>query len=90
MAKVLRSSGRSLDEGTRAMIELLPHLSDEQKRALCLRMEAWGLLRHTPQGRLVLTTEGHLTGCMLYAMAALEQAEREIAERAKQETPPLQ
>jgi hypothetical protein len=38
----------------------------------------------------VLTTEGHLTGCMLYAMAALEQAEREIAERAKQETPPLQ
>jgi hypothetical protein len=57
----------------------LPPLTDDEKRALCLRLEGWGLLRRTAQGRLVLTVEGHQVGCMIYAMAILEQSEREAA-----------
>jgi hypothetical protein len=58
----------------------LPPLTDDEKRTLCLRLEAWGLLRRAAQGRLVLTTEGHKVGVMIYAMAMLEQSEREAAE----------
>jgi hypothetical protein len=50
----------------------LPHLSDNEKQELCLRLERWGLLRRN-HGRWVLTTEGHIAGSLLAAVAIFEQ-----------------
>ena len=57
----------------------LPHLSDDEKQKLCERLEGWGLLRRDECGRWRCTTQGHLAGCMLYAVAAFEEAEKREA-----------
>jgi hypothetical protein len=57
------------------MTEPLPQLSDDEKRALCERLEGWGLVRRDEQGRFRITQDGNVAGCMLYAMAIFEEAE---------------
>jgi predicted transcriptional regulator len=71
------------------MTEPLPHLSDVEKQKLVEELEAMGLLRRDANGRRWLTERGDTIGMALHAFAAIEQAERELAER-EQTTPPLQ
>jgi hypothetical protein len=59
-------------KSTVAMTEL-PHLDDQAKLALCEKLQRWGLLERKGDG-WICTLEGHYAGCMLYAVAALEEA----------------
>jgi hypothetical protein len=62
----------------------LPHLSDQQKRELCVRLEQFGLLCRDKHGRWWMTESGRLAGVMLYAMAMREAAEDERDETGEQ------
>ena len=45
----------------------------DEKEALRAQLETWGLVERNEDGRLTLTTRGHLAGCMLSAIALVEQ-----------------
>jgi hypothetical protein len=57
----------------------LPALTDAEKRALCKRLERWGLLRRV-RGQWHCTRKGHLVAAAIFTIAT-EKAERDQNQR---------